>query len=187
MKIFSTQAANSLTALLPDEQAGNLRRQTGSNRRRSRDIWLELKGIAGGVSTPMNLPDRSQKTHTDQNNTPNIGSIKAIFSYCQQRNPIQYPLDNFKIYLITGYPCLYFTSSSIIPVLTNLPLLIHNYRVKKSKINKRYRFPSEIIQYTSCLYYRFNLNYRNVEDLLAEQRINVTCETARFWRIKFGS
>jgi len=101
MKIFSTQAANSLLGILPDELTGNLRRQTDPIRRRNRDIWLELKVMAGGVTTPTKLPGRSQKTHTDQNDTPNIDSIKAIFSYCQQRNPIQHPLNNFKIYLIT--------------------------------------------------------------------------------------
>ena len=51
---------------------------------------------------------------------------------------------------------------------------------------KRYRFPAEIIQYAVWLYHRFNLSYRDIEDLLAERGINVTYETIRLWCIKFG-
>ena len=34
---------------------------------------------------------------------------------------------------------------------------------------KRHRFPPEIIQYAVWLYHRFNLNHRDIEDLLAER------------------
>ena len=53
-------------------------------------------------------------------------------------------------------------------------------------IYKRYRFPPEIIQYTVWLYYRFNLSYRDIEDLLAERSITVSYESIRLWCIKFG-
>ena len=53
-------------------------------------------------------------------------------------------------------------------------------------IYKRYRFPSEIIQYTVWLYYRFNLSHRDIEDLLAERGINVSYEAIRLWCIRFG-
>ena len=33
---------------------------------------------------------------------------------------------------------------------------------------KRHRFPPDIISYAVWVYYRVNLSYRNVEDLLAE-------------------
>jgi len=46
--------------------------------------------------------------------------------------------------------------------------------MNNTNINKRYRFPSEIIQYTVWLYYRFNLSHRDIEDLLAERGINVS-------------
>ncbi|MCP5091514.1 MAG: IS6 family transposase [Gammaproteobacteria bacterium] len=52
---------------------------------------------------------------------------------------------------------------------------------------KRYRFPSDIISYAVWLYYRFNLSYRDIEDLLAERGINVTYETIRLWCIKSDS
>ena len=52
---------------------------------------------------------------------------------------------------------------------------------------KRHRFPSDIISYSVWLYYRFNLSYRDIEDLLAERGITVSYETIRLWCIKFGS
>jgi len=50
---------------------------------------------------------------------------------------------------------------------------------------KRYRFPSEIIQYAVWLYYRFNLSHRDVEDLLAKRGIIVSYESIRLWCNKF--
>jgi putative transposase len=58
--------------------------------------------------------------------------------------------------------------------------------MKKSKMYKRHRFPSEIIQYAVWLYYRFNLSQRDIEDLLAERGISVSYETIRLWCNKFG-
>ena len=58
--------------------------------------------------------------------------------------------------------------------------------MKNQNIYKRYRFPSEIIQYAVWLYYRFNLSHRDIEDLLAERGINVTYEAIRLWCIRFG-
>ena len=52
---------------------------------------------------------------------------------------------------------------------------------------KRYRFPSDIIQYAVWLYHRFNLSHRDIEDLLAEKGIVVTHESIRLWCNKFGS
>jgi len=77
------------------------------------------KGLGGGMFMPTKLPGQTRKTQTNQNDTPSIGSIKATFSYYQQRNPIQHPLNNFDIYLNTEYPLLSFTPSSIISVLTS--------------------------------------------------------------------
>jgi putative transposase len=46
---------------------------------------------------------------------------------------------------------------------------------------KRHRFPSDIISYAVWVYYRFNLSYRDVEDLLAERGVIVSREAIRHW------
>jgi putative transposase len=46
---------------------------------------------------------------------------------------------------------------------------------------KRHRFPPAIISYAVWLYYRFNRSHRDIEDLLAERGIIVTCEAIRLW------
>ena len=51
---------------------------------------------------------------------------------------------------------------------------------------KRHRFPPDIISYAVWVYYRFNLSYRDVEDLLAERGITVSREAIRLWFNKFG-
>jgi putative transposase len=58
--------------------------------------------------------------------------------------------------------------------------------MKITNIYKRYRFPSDIIQYAVWLYYRFNLSHRDIEDLLADRGINVTYEAIRLWCNRFG-
>ncbi len=52
---------------------------------------------------------------------------------------------------------------------------------------KGHRYPPDIISYTVCLYYRFNLSHRDIEDLLAERVVTVSYESIRFWCIKFGA
>jgi hypothetical protein len=52
---------------------------------------------------------------------------------------------------------------------------------------KRHRFPPAIISYAVWLYFRFNLSDRDIEDLLAERGITVSCEAIRLWCIKFGT
>jgi len=49
-----------------------------------------------------------------------------------------------------------------------------------------YRFPPEIIQQAIWLYLRFMLSLRDVEDLLAERGVAVSCETVRRWLNHFG-
>ena len=51
---------------------------------------------------------------------------------------------------------------------------------------KRHRFPHDIISHAVWVYYRFNLSYRDVGDLLVERGVIVSCEAIRHWRIKFG-
>jgi transposase-like protein len=51
------------------------------------------------------------------------------------------------------------------------PPKINGYEMGGLPKYKHHRFPSEIIQYTVWLYYRLNLSYRDVEDLLAEHGI----------------
>ncbi|MCH8861021.1 MAG: IS6 family transposase [Proteobacteria bacterium] len=50
----------------------------------------------------------------------------------------------------------------------------------------RHRFPPEVIRHAVWLYARFTLSYRDVEDLLAERGLDISCETARRWFLKFG-
>lgn len=56
---------------------------------------------------------------------------------------------------------------------------------RKSLYHRR-RFPRDIIRHTVCLYYRFCLSYRDIEDLLAERGITVSYETVRRWCLRFG-
>src|SRR6266853_211120 len=51
---------------------------------------------------------------------------------------------------------------------------------------RRHRFPPSIIQHAIWLYLRFTLSYRDVDDLLAERGLEVSCETVRRWVLKFG-
>jgi putative transposase len=58
--------------------------------------------------------------------------------------------------------------------------------MNKATMYKRHRFPAEIIQYAVWLYHRFNLSYRDIEDLLAERSISVSYVSIRLWCNKFG-
>jgi putative transposase len=57
---------------------------------------------------------------------------------------------------------------------------------RSASLYKRHRFPPQIIQHAVWLYFRFNLSYRDIEDLLAERGISVSYESIRLWCIKFG-
>jgi len=50
---------------------------------------------------------------------------------------------------------------------------------------KRHRFPPRLSA-TPSGYFRFTLSFRDVEELLAQRGIEVSCETIRCWTIKFG-
>ncbi|MEH6526838.1 MAG: IS6 family transposase [Sneathiella sp.] len=50
----------------------------------------------------------------------------------------------------------------------------------------RHRFPSHIIQHAIWLYARFTLSYRDIEDLLAERGLDISCKTVRRWFLKLG-
>jgi len=51
---------------------------------------------------------------------------------------------------------------------------------------RRHRFPPVIIQHAVWLYLRFTLSDRDVEELLAERRLDISYETVRCWVLKFG-
>ena len=51
----------------------------------------------------------------------------------------------------------------------------------------RHRFLPAIITYAVWLYYKFNLSYRDIEDLLAERGVTVSREAIRLWCKKFGT
>lgn len=46
---------------------------------------------------------------------------------------------------------------------------------------KRHRFPGEVICHAVWLYFRFNLSFRDVEELMAQRGIDVSYETIRCW------
>src|SRR5215207_9406206 len=50
----------------------------------------------------------------------------------------------------------------------------------------RHQFPPDVIRHAVWLYLRFTLNYRDVEELLAERGLEVSYETIRCWVVKFG-
>ena len=45
----------------------------------------------------------------------------------------------------------------------------------------------EIIQLAVMLYVKFPLSLRNLEDLLHERGVDVSYESVRYWRHRFGS
>ncbi len=51
----------------------------------------------------------------------------------------------------------------------------------------RHRFLAEIISHAVWLYHLFSLSLRDVELILAERGIVVSCETVRRWCKKFGA
>jgi putative transposase len=57
----------------------------------------------------------------------------------------------------------------------------------KTPSHHGHRFPPAIIRHAVWLYYRFCLSFRDVEDLLAERGVIVSCETIRQWSRKFGA
>lgn len=50
----------------------------------------------------------------------------------------------------------------------------------------RHRFPGEIISRCVWLYFRFGLNYLDVEEMMAERGVSITYESVREWCLKFG-
>ncbi|MBY3757455.1 IS6 family transposase [Azospirillum formosense] len=50
----------------------------------------------------------------------------------------------------------------------------------------RHQFPPAVIRHAIWLYLRFTLSCRDVEELLAERGVEVSCETVRRWVLKFG-
>jgi len=54
-------------------------------------------------------------------------------------------------------------------------------------VYKRHRFPEVVISRAVWLYYRFSLNFQEVEELLAARGVVVSYETIRQWCLKFPS
>ena len=50
----------------------------------------------------------------------------------------------------------------------------------------RHLLPPDVIRHAVWLYARFTLGFRDVEDLLAERRLDISYETVRRWFLKFG-
>ncbi len=58
--------------------------------------------------------------------------------------------------------------------------------MRKPSPFKYFKTSPEIIRRAVMLYIRFPLSLRNVEDLLHERGIDISHETVRFWRHRFG-
>ena len=50
----------------------------------------------------------------------------------------------------------------------------------------RHRFPAESISHCVCLYFRFALSFRDIEEMLAMRGVALTYESVREWCLKFG-
>ena len=57
----------------------------------------------------------------------------------------------------------------------------------KTSIYSRHRFHPDIIRRAIWMYFRFNLRFRDVEELMLERGVDVSYETIRRWVDKFGS
>ena len=51
---------------------------------------------------------------------------------------------------------------------------------------RRHRFPAEIISHCVCLYFRFAVSFRDVEEIMAMRGVALTYEAIREWCLKFG-
>jgi len=56
----------------------------------------------------------------------------------------------------------------------------------KVSIYHRSHFHSDLIKRVIWLYFRFNLSLREIEELMAERCVDVSCETIRRWIDSFG-
>ena len=66
-------------------------------------------------------------------------------------------------------------------------LTLHTTPMRTSaSLYHRHRFPVEIISHCVWLYFRFNLSFRDVEEILAMRGVVLTYETVREWCLKFG-
>lgn len=57
----------------------------------------------------------------------------------------------------------------------------------KTSIYSRHRFHPDIIRRAIWMYFRFNLSFRDVEELMIERGVDVSYETIRRWVDKFGT
>ena len=57
----------------------------------------------------------------------------------------------------------------------------------KTSIYSRHRFHPNIIRRAIWMYFRFNLSFRDVEELMIERGVDVSYETIKRWVDKFGS
>ena len=50
-----------------------------------------------------------------------------------------------------------------------------------------YRFPREIIAHCVWLYFRFNLSFRDIQEIMLEHDVDVSYEAMRLWCLRFGT
>src|SRR5258705_4880080 len=71
--------------------------------------------------------------------------------------------------------------------MSDVPVMRHTSEMTTSEsLYHRHRFPAEIISHCVWLYFRFALNFRDVEELMAVRGVSISDETVREWCFKFG-
>jgi putative transposase len=50
-----------------------------------------------------------------------------------------------------------------------------------------YRFPREIIAHCVWLYFRFNLSFRDIQEMMLERGVEVSYAAIRLWCLRFGA
>jgi hypothetical protein len=89
--------------------------------------------------------------------------------------------DNDHCPLIHGSNILEYGAVELLRALSSSHLVYHTHGMNPPSANskKHHRFPAEIISHGIWLYFRFCLNWRDVEELLFTRRVNTTCEAIR--------
>jgi putative transposase len=63
----------------------------------------------------------------------------------------------------------------------------HEAMTKTKSLYHGHRFPATIISHAVLWYFRFQRSLRDIQELLFERGVTVSCETIRRWCEKFGA
>jgi putative transposase len=57
--------------------------------------------------------------------------------------------------------------------------------ISKAPSYRGYRFPCEIIAHCIWPYFRFNLSFRDIQEMMLERGVEVSHKAIRLWHLKF--